>query len=146
MKFAYLRVSSLSQDLTSQKAMMPDDIDRVYEEKVSGKEMGNRPELQALLLNIRENDFVWAFSIDRLARSMKDLLFIVESIVNKGATLYLQKENLTFSKSESNLMNNFLLGLLSSFAEFERETIRFRQKIGIQKCKEKKALRANCLN
>lgn len=69
---------------------------------------------------------------------MKDLLFIVESIVNKGAILYLQKENLTFSKSESNLMNNFLLGLLSSFAEFERETIRFRQKIGIQKCKKKR--------
>ena len=64
MKFAYLRVSSLSQDLTSQKAMMPDDIDRVYEEKVSGKEKGNRPELQALLLNIREQDTVWAFSID----------------------------------------------------------------------------------
>lgn len=141
MKFAYLRVSSLTQDLSSQQAVMPNDIDRVYEEKVSGKEMGNRPELQALLLNVRQGDFVWAFSIDRLARSNKDLLFIVESIINKGATLYLQKENLTFSKNNDNLMNNFLLGVLSSFAEFERATLRFRQKIGIQNCKERKGFK-----
>lgn len=141
MKFAYLRVSSLTQDLSSQQAVMPKDIDRIYEEKISGKAMGNRPELQALLLNVRENDFVWVFAMDRLARSMKDLLFIVESITNKGATLYFQKENLTFSKKEDNFINKFILHILSSFAELEIANSAFRQKIGIELCKARKGFK-----
>lgn len=137
MKFAYCRVSSLSQTLDSQKSEMPSDIDRIYEEKVSGAKTENREQLNAMLLNIRQDDSVWVFSLDRLARSCKDLLNIVDTITNKGGTIYFKKENLTFSpKDKNNFMNNFLLGVLASFAEWERENIRFRQRIGIEIAKK----------
>lgn len=136
MKFAYLRVSSCSQDLASQQAELPNDIDRIYEEKVSGA-TANRPELQSLLMNVRDGDFIWVFSLDRLARSLRDMLNIVDTVISKGGIIFFKKENLTFSPKNDNFMNNLLLGILASFAEWERNNIRFRQSIGIIAAKKK---------
>lgn len=136
MKFAYLRVSSCSQDLASQQAELPNDIDRIYEEKVSGA-TANRPELQSLLMNVRDGDFIWVFSLDRLARSLRDMLNIVDTVISKGGIIFFKKENLTFSPKNDNFMNNLLLGILASFAEWERNNIRFRQSLGIIAAKKK---------
>ena len=136
MKFAYLRVSSCSQDLASQQAELPNDIDRIYEEKVSGA-TANRPELQSLLMNVRDGDFIWVFSLDRAARSLRDMLNIVDTVVGRGGTIYFKKENLSFSPKNDNFMNNLLLGILASFAEWERNNIRFRQSLGIIAAKKK---------
>lgn len=57
----------------------------------------DRPELQAMLLNIRAGDVVNVHSMDRLARNTKDLLNLVEEITNKGAKIVFLKENLTFA-------------------------------------------------
>ena len=137
MKFAYLRVSTLDQSLSSQQSELPNDIDRVYEEKISGAN-SNRPELQSLLMNVRSNDYVWVFSLDRLARSLRDLLHIVDTIIKQGGTIYFKKENLTFSPENDNFMNNLLLGILASFAEWERNNIKFRQRLGIEAAKQRK--------
>ena len=136
MKFAYLRVSSCSQDLASQQAELPNDIDRIYEEKVSGA-TANRPELQSLLMNVRDGDFIWVFSLDISARSLRDMLNIVDTVVGRGGTIYFKKENLSFSPKNDNFMNNLLLGILASFAEWERNNIRFRQSLGIIAAKKK---------
>lgn len=137
MKFAYLRVSSISQDLAVQQAALPSDIDRVYEEKVSGASVSNRTELQSLLLNVRQNDYIWCYSLDRLSRSLKSMLEIIDTIISKGCTIFFQKEQLRFSPQSDNYMNQLLLHLLSSLAEWERNNIRFRQRIGIDLAKKK---------
>lgn len=57
----------------------------------------NRPELQAMLLNLRAGDVVNCHSMDRLARNTKDLFNLVEEITHKGAKIIFHKENLTFA-------------------------------------------------
>lgn len=64
--------------------------------KISGKNT-DRPELQAMLLNIRAGDVINVHSMDRLARNTKDLLNLVEEITSKGAKIVFHKENLTFA-------------------------------------------------
>lgn len=140
MNFAYCRVSSVDQKLESQKENIPDNIDRLYEEKISGIKT-DRPELTSMLMNLRPNDTIWCFSLDRLGRNCQDLLKIVETIVNKGASIHFEKENLTFSAKKDNdasyITNTFLLQILSACSEMERNNIRFRQALGIKAAKEK---------
>jgi DNA invertase Pin-like site-specific DNA recombinase len=75
--------------------------------------------------------------LDRLARNVKDLLTIVETITNKGATVEFIKEHLTFSPSDTNPISNLMLQILGSIAEFERSLIKGRQLQGIAIAKAK---------
>lgn len=65
-------------------------------------------------------------SIDRLARSLVDLRSIIDQITTKGASVHFIKENLTFSKESTDPRATLMLGILGSFAEFERAIIRER--------------------
>ena len=113
-------------------------FDREYFEKVSGKDM-NRPELQALLSNVRKGDEVYVHDMSRLGRNTKDLLEIVEKIVNEGASIRFHKENLEFKDSEDNPFHSQMLNLFSSLAQFERDLLlqRQREEIAIAKAKGK---------
>ena len=97
MEFAYKRVSTIDQKIDRQLQGM--DFDREYVEKVSGKNM-ERKELQSLLLNIRTGDIIYVHEMSRLARNTKDLLEIVEKIVESGGTIKFHKENLEFNDIE----------------------------------------------
>ena len=76
MKVAYIRVSTVEQNEARQmEAMKGFGIDKYFIEKKSGKD-ADRPQLQAMLEFVREGDTVYIHSLDRLARSTKDLLDI----------------------------------------------------------------------
>ena len=93
MIFNYIRVSTVEQN--TERQLRDVVCDRVYEEKVSGKDT-NRPQLQTMLSNIRSGDIINIHEMSRLARNTRDLLNLVEDITSKGATIIFHKENMTF--------------------------------------------------
>lgn len=129
----YIRVSSVDQQTDRQLDGMT--LDKTFIDKVSGATT-DRPQLQAMLEYIREGDTLHVHSIDRLARSLSDLLKLVESLNTKGINVHFQKEQLKFT-GENDPMQKLMLSMMGSFAEFERSMIRDRQREGIAKAKEK---------
>jgi DNA invertase Pin-like site-specific DNA recombinase len=128
MEFIYRRVSTVDQKTDRQ---LPDQTaDREYEDKLSGKDL-ERPQLQAMLQTLREGDVVHVHELSRLGRSLKDLLEIVGTVINKGASIYFHKENMRFDRNKSDPFQNLMFNLLGSFAEFERSCILQRQREGI---------------
>lgn len=137
-KIGYVRVSTVEQNTARQ--LVGITLDRVFEEKVSAKNIGNRPVLTEMLGFIRDGDDLYVHSMARLARNLKDLLTLVTTITDKGVTLHFVKENLTFeAKAKATPFNKLLLGLLGSVAEFERELILERQREGIAQAKARGA-------
>ncbi|MFA7188668.1 MAG: recombinase family protein [Sphaerochaetaceae bacterium] len=125
----YVRVSSVDQKTDRQLDGI--EADRIYEDKASGKST-NRPQLKACLEYLRSGDKLVVWSIDRAARSLQDLQNIVNDLVARGVTVEFIKERLTFSPdSEAAPMDRLLFHILGAFAEFERMTIRERQREGI---------------
>ena len=81
MLFHYARVSTTDQNLDRQ--IQEVKCDRLYCDKQSGKNV-NREQLQALIANIHEGDEVTCLSMDRLSRSLADLIKLVDEITSKG--------------------------------------------------------------
>ena len=129
----YIRVSSVDQNTDRQLDGIKIDI--MFEDHCSGKDT-NRPELQACLRHLRKGDKLHVHSIDRLARSLKDLQAIVEELTSRGVTVRFLKENLTFS-GDSNPMHKLMFQMMGAFAEFERNMIRERQREGIAAARKK---------
>ena len=73
----YRRVSTLDQNLDRQDL---GEVDKVFEEKLSGKSAKDRPALQAMIEYVREGDSVVVYSIDRLARDLRDLQEIIQRL------------------------------------------------------------------
>ncbi len=135
MKFAYKRVSTVSQNLDRQLHGI--EFDREFIEKISGKDT-NRPELQSLISVLREGDEVHVHDLSRLARNTKDLLDIVEQVLNAGANIHFYKENLLFHSGERHLpVQDLMLSLLAAIAQFERDLLLERQREGISLAKQR---------
>lgn len=134
MKVGYIRVSSVDQNTARQLDGV--ELDKVFEEKLSGKNITDRPELQECLNFLREGDFLLVHSIDRLARNQRDLQNIVGDLVAKGVSIKFITENLEFGNKD-NPMGNLMLQMMGAFAEFERTMIKSRQREGIRKAKER---------
>ena len=126
-QYGYLRVSSLDQNGVRQLEGLV--LDKEFTDKVSGKDV-KRPQLEAMQSFVREGDTVFCHSMDRLARNLDDLLRIVQGLTERGIHIVFVKENLIFS-GEDSPMSNLLLSVMGSFAQFERELIRERQREGI---------------
>ena len=132
-RIAYIRVSTTEQNTDSQKSLLAQyNIDKQFEEKVSGKNTDDRPELQAMLDYAREGDTVYIKDLSRLARNTKDLLNIVEYLTNKGVALKSIKENIDTSSNFGKLMITFLAAIY----EFERANLLERQRDGIAVAKK----------
>lgn len=123
----YIRVSSEGQNTARQLDGVV--LDRVFEDKVSGKD-AQRPGLEACLGHLRDGDTLHVHSMDRLARNVDDLRRIVRELTCRGVKVQFHKENMAFS-GEDSPMSNLLLSLLGAVAEFERALIRERQRDGI---------------
>ncbi len=80
MKVGYVRVSSVDQCLDRQLDGV--ELDKVYEEKISGKDR-ERPKLKECIDYLREGDTLFVHSMDRLSRNLKDLLNIVSELTEK---------------------------------------------------------------
>jgi len=129
MIFNYIRVSTVQQNTDRQ--LLGIDCDRAYEEKVSAKNT-DRPQLQAMLMNLRADDHVNVHELSRLARNTKDLLVIVEQIMNTGASIQFHKENLRFDSGKTaDPFQKLMLSMLASISTFERDLMLERQKEGI---------------
>jgi DNA invertase Pin-like site-specific DNA recombinase len=133
----YIRCSSIEQNSERQhvsiSAFKPD---RVFEDKASGKDT-NRPQLQAALSHLRSGDTLVVHSLDRLGRSLQDLLGLVKSLTGKGIKVHFISESLVFDPDANNPMGQLMLGVMGAFAEFERNLIRERQAQGIEVAKAK---------
>lgn len=128
----YARVSTTDQKLEVQlDALKKVGVDKVYQEKASGAD-SDRVELAAMLDYIREGDVVVCCKLDRIARSTKHLLDIVETIKAKGASLKILNIDLDTNTPTGKLM----LTMLGAIATFEREMMLERQIDGIAKAKE----------
>ena len=131
--FGYARVSTTGQSLETQREQLQKvGVERIFEEKVSGATR-NRPELNQMLDYTREGDTVIITKLDRLARSTKDLLEIVEQLQAKGVTFRVLNSDLDTSTPNGKLM----LTMLGAIAEFERALMLERQAEGIAKAKQK---------
>lgn len=127
MNIAYIRVSTAEQNEARQiEAMKQYDIEKWFIEKVSAKDT-NRPKLQEMLSFAREGDVIHVHDFSRLARSVKDLLELVELFNSKGVTLVSNKENIDTSTPTGKLM----LTMIGAIAEFERQNLLDRQLEGI---------------
>lgn len=135
MKFLYCRVSSIYQN-TDRQTLNESDFDRTYIDKCSGKNT-DRPQLQAMLSNLRPGDEITCHSLDRLARNMFDLQTLVQEITDKDCSVVFLKENLRFEPGKNNPISTLMLQILGSISEFERSLIKARQMEGIALAKEK---------
>ena len=128
----YVRVSTADQNPARQIEALG-DVDRIYTDKVSGKDT-NRPQLTALLAEpgpLRDGDTLRVASMDRLARSLDDLRRIVADLTERGVTVHFVKEAQTFAPGDTNPISNLLLSLLGAVAEFERALINERVREGV---------------
>lgn len=124
----YIRVSTAEQNIGRQLEGI--ELDRRFIDKVSGKSV-DRPQFQAMLIYVREGDTIIVHSMDRFARSLKDLVTEVDKLISRGIAIKFTKENITFT-AQSTPMDNLMLQLMGAFAQFEREIILERQKEGIK--------------
>ena len=130
----YVRVSTKEQH-EDRQLVAYDSADEIYIDKMSGKNM-ERPELRKLLNNLNAGDIVVVKSLDRLSRSTKDMLELVEVIKTKGATLQVLDFN-GMTLDTSNPMGEFFLTVVGAIAQLERATIKQRQMEGIEIAKTK---------
>lgn len=134
--YNYIRVSTITQNTERQLQ----DVDCAVEfvDKVSGKDR-NRPQLEIMLKIIKDGDVINCHSLDRLARNTQDLLSLVKEINDKGCSITFHKEQMTFTNDSNNPMNELMLTLLASFAQFERAILleRTREGVAIAKAKGK---------
>ncbi len=134
-RIGYIRVSSIDQKTDRQ--LDGEQLTVTFTDKASGKNT-DRPQLQALLAgNWPEGSTVVVHSMDRLARSLSDLLRIVEQLTNKGIAVHFVKECKTFRGDSTDAMDKLMLSMLGAFAEYERTLIRERQREGIIKAKQR---------
>src|SRR6476619_8659916 len=123
----YGRVSREGQDLAQQRAALrAAGCGRLFEEKASGGRW-DRPELHRLLDHLRPGDVVVVWKLDRLSRSLKDLLHIMEKIGEAGAGFRSLTEHIDTTTPAGRMM----LQMVGAFAEFERAMIRERTSAGL---------------
>lgn len=133
----YMRISTVKkeQKFDRQEAQLEDKVDVLYADRISGSSR-KRPELDKMLDTLEEGDTVLVLSIDRLSRSTKDLLDIVETIRDKGAVLK-SVQDTWLDTSDDNPMSDFLLTVMGALAEMERKQTVQRVKEGLAVAKSK---------
>ncbi len=127
MKIGYARVSTQDQDLALQlDALQAAGCGKIYKEKITGSTRA-RPELQKLLDQLRNGDIVVIWKLDRLARSLKDLVNLVNEIQEKGGALHSLNDQIDTTTPHG----KFTFHVFAALAEFERDIIRERTKAGL---------------
>ncbi len=133
MKIGYARVSSNTQDLELQKqALLNAGCKKIFSESVSGKD-NNRVELIAMIESLRADDIVVVYKIDRIARSLKGLIEIIELLNGKKVNLVSLDSGDKVDTTSP--MGKAFFQIAGVFAELERGMINARTKAGIVKAR-----------
>jgi DNA invertase Pin-like site-specific DNA recombinase len=131
MLIGYARVSTEDQDLRLQFAAMADggvERSRVFSEKASGARGTHRPALAAALKALRKGDTLVVWKLDRLGRSVEELIATMRALDAKGANLRI----LTGLQVDTTTAGGrFIFHVFAALAEFERELIRERTVAGL---------------
>ena len=142
MKVGYARVSTTDQNLDRQiEALEQAGAEKIFQEKMSGKSMTERLELQKALQFLREKDTLIVESLDRLGRNYDDIVQTVQNLDQKEVGLIVL--NLPILNQEmgdpnlQKLIRNMIVQLLSWTAQNEREEIKRKQRQGIEIAKRK---------
>ncbi len=140
-RIGYRRVSTVEQSTARQLEGI--ELDKSFEDKCSGRTF-DRPRLEECLAYLREGDTFYVHSIDRLGRSIRELLNLIEKILAKGVTIVFVKEAMTFEAGrKANPTQMLYLNILGAVADFEWSLIRERQAEGIKLAQARGAYR-NC--
>lgn len=130
-KVGYARVSTQDQNPAMQTdALTEAGCKKIYEEKASGAKR-DRPELKAALEYCREGDTLVVWKLDRLARSMTQLIETINDLEKQGVGFISLTENIDTTTPQGKLM----FGIFSALAEFERSLIQERTKAGLAAAK-----------
>jgi DNA invertase Pin-like site-specific DNA recombinase len=125
--WGYGRISTSAQDISLQEdALKKYGCDKIYFDVMSGAK-AERPQLQTMLDHLRSGDTVVCWKIDRMGRSLINLLQLVQVLNEKGVGLVSINEGLD-TRSD---LGRLQLGLLGSVAAWERDTIRTRVQAGV---------------
>lgn len=135
MKLGYARISTSDQNASMQvQALMEAgvDKDRIFIDEMSGaKAARERPQMVKLLEYAREGDEVFVWRIDRLGRSLIDVVNTVQDITDRGIRLHSIMDGVDPSTAHGRLQ----LGLFASLAQYERELINERVRSGVMAAK-----------
>jgi len=129
-KIGYARVSTKEQNLNLQiDALKKEGCKKkdIFTEKVSGAKK-DRPQLQKMIDHLRKGDVVVIWKLDRLGRSLKDLIDLVSKFNEMGVGLKSINDPIDTTTAQGKLIFN----IFASLAEFEREVIRERTKAGLE--------------
>ncbi len=135
MKYGYARVSTKKQCTSLDDQILKlkkSGCDEVFSESISGAS-AKRPKLTALLETAKSGDAIVVTAIDRLGRSLKDLIDIIMLLKNKGVSFISLKEQMDTNTD----IGMLLFGMMCSISEFERKLINRRIFDGVQRAKEK---------
>ena len=133
MNLGYARVSTDDQATEAQfDALKAHGCAKVFEERASGGRW-DRPELHRMLDQLRAGDVVVVWKLDRLSRSLKDLLSIMEKIDAADAGF----RSLTEAIDTTTPAGRMMMQMVGVFAEFEREMIRERTRAGLERARKK---------
>ncbi len=125
--YGYARVSTKDQSLDLQKdALKEVGCDPIFEESTSGKNK-NRPELDKMISQLRKGDSVVVWKLDRLGRSIRDLIDLINTFESKGVGFRSLKDNIDTTTPTGKL----IFHLFAALAEFERDVISERTKAGL---------------
>jgi DNA invertase Pin-like site-specific DNA recombinase len=128
MLIGYARVSKGDEQNNALQARALNAVGcrKIFDEAASGGRW-DRPELHRMLDQLRDGDTVVVWKLDRLSRSLKDVLHIMERIAKAGAGFRSLTENIDTTTAAGRMM----MQMVASFAEFERAMVRERTTAGL---------------
>lgn len=130
MIIGYARVSTRDQNLDMQlSALHGAGCEQIYQEKVSG--IKERPELERCLQSLRSGDTLVVYKLDRLGRSLRNLVEIIDDLTHREVAITSIKDNIDASTATGRMIVN----LFATLAEFERDMIAERCQTGRQAAK-----------
>lgn len=132
MKIGYARVSTKDQNFDLQiQALQKAGCELIYKEKRSA--IKERPELERMMAYLRSGDVVVVWKLDRLARSLQHILFLIDEFKKKNIRIISLSDNVDTDTPTG----KFFLSITGAFAELERNLIVERTQAGLQAAKER---------
>jgi DNA invertase Pin-like site-specific DNA recombinase len=132
MLFGYARVSKDDQDTATQvAALKAAGCEKIYREKASGGRW-DRPELHRLIEQLRKGDVLVVWKLDRLSRSLRDVLILMERLGQTKAGF----KSLTEAIDTTTPAGRMMMQMVGVFAEFERAMLKERTKAGLETARQ----------
>ena len=132
MLIGYARVSTQDQETAAQiAALKTAGCELIFQEKASGGRW-DRPELHRLLAQLRKGDVLVVWKLDRLSRSLKDVLSLMEKITQAQAGF----RSVTDALDSTSAGGRMMMQIVASFAEFERAMLRERTRSGLDEARK----------